>query len=111
MHCSVQILLFLSILLFICLTSLLSPSVRELSNKHVKFQIVWRNVLGSLFAIPVRLCLASLFRGGVHGSFFLKSREETLFLFSCNPSYTAGSDGDHLSANSYTSTLALRGFV
>lgn len=111
MHCSVQMLLLLAILLFICLTSLLSLSVRELSNKHVKFRVVWRNVLDSLFAMPGRLCLASLSRAGVRGSFFLKSKEETLLLFPYNPSYRTGSDDDHLAANSYTSTLALRGFV
>lgn len=110
-HCSVQMLLLLAILLFICLTSLLSLSVRELSNKHVKFRVVWRNVLDSLFAMPGRLCLASLSRAGVHASFFLKSKEETFLLFPYNPSYRTGSDDDHLAANSYASTLALRGFV
>lgn len=78
-HCSVQMLLLLAILLFICLTSLLSLSVRELSNKHVKFRVVWRNVLDSLFAMPGRLCLASLSRAGVHASFSWRAKKKPFY--------------------------------
>lgn len=77
---------------------------------YVRFKMIWRNVLGSLSATPVRLYLASHSRGGVYGSLFLKSRE-TLFLFPCNPSYLAGSNYHHLAASSYTSVVALRGFA
>jgi len=101
--------LFLPILLFIWLTSLPSLSVRELSNKHVKFKIVWRSALGSLFAMRARLYLANLSRWEC--SWLLFPEEQRNNPFPCNPSDLAGSGDDHLAASSDTSTLALRGFA
>lgn len=49
--------------------------------------------------MPARHYLANLSRGGVHGSFFLKSKEETLFIFPCSPSDLVGSEDDHLAAS------------